>query len=193
MQRSAYLYLQRLKDVKAVQHHARLKKKKKKSLYSLHLCWVTIEQDQFLTLHVGDLIYSHCCHPHFTGRESDAHKAKWMCPFHTPGGEQKSNCFCCPPYRWQNWSLEGSRLLTSFYFFGVYLFYAYKCFCLHVCMCNVCMPGAHGVQIPWHGNCRLLWTTMWMLAIKPGSSGRAACTLNCTWMFFFWCGLLHTL
>lgn len=46
-------------------------------------------------------------------------------------------------------------------------------FCLHVCVCTTCVPGAQGSQkrcwTPW--NWRWLW---WMLGSKPRSSARTA-------------------
>lgn len=51
-------------------------------------------------------------------------------------------------------------------------------FCLHVCLCTVCVPGV------WRGprtlvrfpkiRLRWLWAAMWMLGMHPGPSGRAA-------------------
>ena len=58
-------------------------------------------------------------------------------------------------------------------------------FCLHASVCTTCIPAAmetirgcrrHLILCDWHH--RRLGAAMWVLGIKPGSSGRAACALN---------------
>lgn len=67
---------------------------------------------------------------------------------------------------------------THWAIFAVYfknlkdLFYKVRVFCVHVCMCAMCMPvpaevttGHHSL---WNWSCRYLWATLWVLGIEPG-------------------------
>lgn len=55
-------------------------------------------------------------------------------------------------------------------------------FCLHVCVGTAYMPSTSTrqkmCQISWNHSCRWLWAIMWVLGIKPKSSGTAVSTLN---------------
>lgn len=56
-------------------------------------------------------------------------------------------------------------------------------FCRHVhvlcsCLCLVLMKNRRMHWIPWNCGYRWLWTTTWLLGIKPRSSGRAANALR---------------
>jgi hypothetical protein len=54
-------------------------------------------------------------------------------------------------------------------------------FCLYEFMCATCVPGAWGGQkmmLDFLEQELLLWATMKMLGINPGSSGRTASALN---------------
>jgi hypothetical protein len=43
---------------------------------------------------------------------------------------------------------------------------------MYVCVCAMCVPGAHGVQNrasdPWNGNYEWLKTTLWVLGMERG-------------------------
>jgi hypothetical protein len=52
-------------------------------------------------------------------------------------------------------------------------------FCTHVCLYTVCVPGACGNQtVPRNWSYRWLWAVIWVLEIRPGTSGRAACAFQ---------------
>ena len=44
--------------------------------------------------------------------------------------------------------------------------------------CAVPSEAREGIRFPWVWSYRELWAAMWVLRIKPGSSGRAASALN---------------
>ena len=52
-------------------------------------------------------------------------------------------------------------------------------FCLCACQCTTCVPGARrGRHSSWNWSYRWLWATMWLLGVKPRSSGMAMDVLN---------------
>ena len=54
-------------------------------------------------------------------------------------------------------------------------------FCLHVCMCAVCVPGTWGGQknmwIFWSWSCRWLFVNTRVLGIKPGATNALNCCI----------------
>ena len=63
------------------------------------------------------------------------------------------------------------------------LFYVYGVFCLHVCLCLACLPGAWGGQerqrISWTWCYRWLEAAIWVLLIKARFSWKVASVLSC--------------
>lgn len=65
---------------------------------------------------------------------------------------------------------------SRFFFF----FYCIWVFCFYIYLCAICVPSTHRGQkrhwIPWNWNSKCLWAALWVLGMKPRSSGRAALT-----------------
>lgn len=62
------------------------------------------------------------------------------------------------------------------------LFLCVWALCMHVCLCTICMPGDWGSQKrAWDDPLELewqLWPAVWVLGIKPASSGKAGILLT---------------
>jgi hypothetical protein len=56
-------------------------------------------------------------------------------------------------------------------------------FCLHICLCTVCVPGAHGsqrrVSDPLELELQFVVSCHVVLGIKPRSSEKVVSSLNC--------------
>lgn len=89
---------------------------------------------------------------------------------------QVSEPLCCPhenPH-YTSFIPKIKTTLNSIYTYLSYISYLIFCvwmLCLYVCLCTICMPGAHRGQKasdPWDWSYRWLRAIMYVLGIKPG-------------------------